>query len=426
MQTDPAQEFFAQSLRYVLWMRLAVAATQALALLAARFLLHLDAAYWAAWGVIGVVLAVTARSFAVPQAGNEPFEPVFFRQLVFDIMALSAFLYFTGGATNPFAPMFLLPVVVAVATLRAQRAWAIVIIAAMSYTGLMFAHVPLHLHGDAGSSFQLHVWGMWVGFLLVAAFVAYFVSRIGMSLRAQDAELARNREQGLRTGQVLALGTLAAGTAHELGTPLATMAVVVRELQDRHADDSQLSGELQLLRDQIGRCKEILMRMSSSAGLAQAESGGPMNVPAYMQKLVAGWRRANPRRGVDLQIQEQGGADPELVVDHTLSQAIVNVLDNAARVSEQEPRVHAAWDETALRLSVRDFGPGIPTEIAADLGHAVLASNGPDTGLGLGIFLARTTIQRLGGSMQFLEAPGGGCITEIRLPLASLWARAQT
>lgn len=424
MTTNPAPGFLLASLRYVLWMRVAVAAVQLLALVATWRLLHLGAVPLEAGIVVCVVLAVTWRSFRSLRSGAEPDEAEFLRQLIFDVAALSAFLYFTGGATNPFAPLFLLPVVVAVATMRARRAWWVVLVAATAYSMLMFVHVPLHLHGDAGSSFELHVWGMWVGFLLAATLVASFVSQIGMTLRARDAEVARSREQGLQTSQVLALGTLAAGTAHELGTPLATMAVVVSELQDACRADAAVSAELLLLRDQIRRCKEILRRMSSSAGQAQAEQGGAVKVSDYLRGLVAEWRQVNPRRDIALQLQSTGPA-PQLVVDHTLTQAIVNVLDNAVRVSAQAPVLYAGWDAQALQLTVRDFGPGIPTEIAAELGRAVQVQPGPDTGLGLGVFLARTTIQRLGGSMQFLEAAGGGCLTEIRLPLKSLAGAGQ-
>ncbi len=419
MRMNSAPQFLLASLRYVLWMRIAVSSAQASALLAARFLLDLQAAFQAAWAVIAVVAAVTWRSFVALHRGEAPDESEFFRQLVFDVCALSAFLFCTGGATNPFAPLFLLPVVVAVATLRPRHAWRIVAIAALLYTVLMFVHVPLHLHGDAGSSFELHVWGMWVGFLLAAGLVAYFVSQIGMALRARDAELARGREQELHTGRMLALGTLAAGTAHELGTPLSTMAVVVSELQAARADDASLTAELQLVRDQVTRCRDILRRMSSSAGLAQADRGGPMNAAAYMQGVVQGWRDANPRLELALQLPA-GGPAPQLVVDYTLTQAIVNVFDNAARVSKSPPHAGVAWDGNELLITVRDFGPGIPSELAADLGRAVLADPGPDTGLGLGVFLARTTIERLGGSMRFLPGEGGGCVTEIRLPLAPL------
>jgi two-component system sensor histidine kinase RegB len=377
MNTRPAPEFLLASLRYVLWMRMAVAMAQVLSLAAAWWFLHLQAAWVEIGLVIAVMLAVTWRSFIALQGGTDPDESEFFRQLMFDVAALAVFLYFTGGATNPFAPLFLLPVVVAVATLRARRAWVIAAVAAAFYTVLMFAHVPLHLHGDAGSEFALHVWGMWVGFLLAAVLVACFVSQIGVSLRARDAELARNREQALRTEQVLALGTLAAGTAHELGTPLSTMAVVVGELLQARADDAALAPELALLRSQIARCKKILLRMSRSAGQAQAHGGGPVDAAAYLRDLVAAWRRDNPRLDVSLDIVA-AGPPPALVADQTLTQAIVNVLDNAARASPRAPELRAEWDEGAVTVTVRDYGAGIPTEIEA----------------------------------------GGGCVTEIRLPPA--------
>jgi len=328
------------------------------------------------------------------------------------------FLYFTGGATNPFAPLFLLPVVIAAATLPLLQTWVIAAIAVACYSSLMFFHFPLSLHGGSLGNFTLHIWGMWIGFLLAAVLVAYFVWHIGASLQEHVEALSLAREDALRTRQVLALGTLAAGTAHELGTPLSTMAVLARELEMACGDRPDSVRDLKLLREQIDRCKRILARMSHDAGQLQADAGELLAVDRYLDEVVSEWKLVHPQRSLCMRSSGPIPA-PDIVVDRTLTQAITNVLDNAAKVTTEPIEMNAYWDAEELCIEVRDQGPGLAPEVVSRVGQP-FNSGRPDDGLGLGLFLARTTLDRLGGRIRFRNPGGGGSLIVITLPLGPL------
>ncbi len=351
------------------------------------------------------------------RSGQAVTEQTFLVQLLVDILALTILLYFLGGSTNPLVSLLLLPVTVAAAILRPAFTWAIASVAAISYTALMFIHAPTGEHQH--HNFEIHIWGMWFGFLLSACLVAYFVSRIGATLRANDHALARAREDALKAEQVVALGTLAAGTAHELGTPLATMAVLGKELELEYQDMPELVSPLGLLRNQIDRCKEILSRMSVHAGQLQAGAGHHQTVDEYLQELLTEWQ--NTRGAVQADIDLQGprpGA--RIIADRTLSQAILNVLNNAADVSNETIQIKANWDDVELQLEVIDQGGGISPAVAARLGEPFVTTKPPGKGLGLGLYLARSTLDRLGGSIDLNNRENEGVSARIKVPLAQL------
>ena len=422
MQNINTPGFYSQCLRYLLWLRLFALGAQVLVLGVLHLSLKLVLPITQALSVVISLGLITLWTFYYLHLNKDISERVFFFQLVIDITALALFLYFTGGATNPFAPLFLLPVVVAAATLPSKRTWLIAATAAVCYTGLMFYHMPLHLHGTGGSDFMFHIWGMWIGFLLAAVLIAYFISHIGATLKRHDQALVRAREEALRTEQILALGTLAAGTAHELGTPLSTIAVVTKELENANQDNPDLVKDLKLLREQINRCKSILTRMAYNAGQLQADSGQCMALDQYLQELISEWCAIQPGRVIPVNYDGKIPA-PLIVADRTLTQAIVNILDNAAEVSEEPVELNAKWNSQEICIAVRDHGPGLDPEIAQKIGQPFVSTKHPGNGMGLGLFLAHTTLDRLGGRIQFANITDGGSLTEIVLPLTAVLAR---
>ena len=345
-------------------------------------------------------------------------------QLLADLLALSLLIYLSGGSTNPFTALLLLPITVAAATLRPLLTWLVTGLAILSYTLLMFFHVPLGGMSRGIHGFTVHVWGMWFGFVLSALLVAFFVARIGATLRNNAAALARAREEALEAERLVALGTLAAGTAHELGTPLATMAVLARELEHELSDEPELASQLQLLRGQVDRCKEILSGMARRAGQLRAEAGECQSLDRFLEGMLTHWREDHP--GCSLEVSLEGtGAPPEVIADRTLSQALENLLNNAAEVSPDSIRFSARWQASRLRLSLCDQGPGLPPRVRDELGRPFVSTKPPGEGMGLGIYLARNTIERLGGTLRFREGrPRGTCI-EIELPLAQLQPRGE-
>jgi len=348
-------------------------------------------------------------------------------QLVVDLVGLTVLLLLTGGPPNPFASLLLLPVIVAASMIRTAYTWLVTALAAFCYSALMLIHIhfPLaHIHTPVAgldSSDFLHMWGMWIGFILSAVVVAFFIARMGSTLRAHDLELAAAREKALQTNQLAALGTLAAGTAHELGTPLATMAVLTKELARECHDDPAMARQLQLLREQIDRCKEILARMSDRAGQAQANAGHRVSIEHYLQEILGEWRKLRPE--TPLQILCTGSRPvPDIVADRTLTQAILNILNNAADAATNAVGFRARWQRNHLHVQISDDGPGIPEDFRKHIGKPFVTTKPPGKGMGLGLYLARTTLERLGGHLDLCEGTRSGTCVKIDLPLTMLLA----
>jgi two-component system sensor histidine kinase RegB len=339
-----------------------------------------------------------------------------FAQLVTDVAALTGMLYFSGGATNPFVTLYLLPLAFAAAALPARYAWAMAGLTTVCYTLLLYWHVPLpQTHAGGAHDFGLHVAGMWFGFVLSAVLIAGFAARMSATLRERDRLAAEMREHELREERVIALGTLAAGAAHELGTPLSTMAVLVKDMAA-----AQPVGEdrLATLRAQLARCKEILGSLSASAGQLRAEGGAARALDEWLEEIVQRWRVVRPGVGVRMHLDGARPA-PRVIGEQTLAQAVTNVLNNAADASPQSVEFDARWTADEIVLEIADRGPGLAPEMQGSLGSAPRTTR-PGEGLGLGLFLAYTTLSRFGGEVRILNRDGGGALCRIVLPLAAL------
>ena len=223
----------------------------------------------------------------------------------------------------------------------------------------------------------------------------------------------------MRDERLVALGTLAAGAAHELGTPLATMAVLAKDLESECAATPDLAEPFQVLRSQIARCKEILSQLAISAGQMRAEGGRDQSLDQYLQRIVEHWQKGRP--AVVIRRSWEGTQPPpRIVADQTLTQAITNILNNAADASEQAVEVSGRWDERELRLEICDRGDGVSAAAASHAGEPFFTTKPPGQGLGLGLFLAQSTIRRLGGSVELFNRQEGGACTRIVLPLLGL------
>ncbi len=348
-----------------------------------------------------------------------------FIQLVMDVLALSGVLYFSGGATNPFTWVFLLPVIIAATILPKRFAWGMAGLTVACYSLLVWFYVPLQPANMANmshsSNFAQHVFGMWFGFVLSAVMVAYFVAGMANTLRERDRILARAREQALRDEQLVALGALAAGAAHELGTPLGTMAIVTGELEQDYPPgrDKALNQKLNLIKDQIARCKQALSVISASAGEVRAESGKLVSVQGYLEQLLEQWRQQRP--DIKLQSALQGDdAAPKMLADHALTQALTNIFDNAADVSPQCVEMKARWDSNELVIDINDRGPGLDAAASSSVGKTPFSTK--KQGLGLGLFLSHAAIERMGGNVTLFNREGGGVCTRVVLFLSGLSA----
>ena len=377
--------------------------------------------------------------------------PELFFQLALDVNALTVLLYFGGGSTNPFVSLYLLPLVIAAATLPRRYSWGMAALTVACYSLLMVWYVPLpggdthaghamplspiganlHAGHDAGAdadfcrtdpadaamvgpasplqdAFNAHVLGMWLGFVISALVIAYFAVEMAAAVRRRDTQLNRVREETLRNERIVALGTLAAGAAHELGTPLATMAVVIGEMRDECRAPEQREN-LALLDGQVRNCKRILDTLVTQAQETPREAA----IDAFIPDVLNEWQLLRPAVHYRYRVAGENPA-PILRADPALRAALLNLLNNAADASPQEMEVLLRWNAEGAVLEIRDHGPGLTAETAARAGAAFFTTK--QEGRGLGLFLANATLERLGGSVRLFNHDGGGATTEVVLP----------
>jgi len=342
-------------------------------------------------------------------------------QLLGDLIALTVLFYYTGGYSNPLVWMYLLPLTVAAVALKRQYAWLLAAVAIACYSLLVFYYVPLshlHMHDIAGKTLDIHLVGMWIGFVVSAGIIAFFVTKIGQSLREYDQLMANIREKSLESERVLSLGTLAASAAHELGTPLSTMAVVSKELANELAHQPEQLQQLEILRTQINRCKEILSSITRNAGQSRADGGHGSGLREFLHEVIQRWRDTRPATELVISIGNHS-SNPQIFTDRALVQALQNLLDNAADASPERVLLDANWHADILEIKIRDFGPGITEDIKKQLGKPFFSSKN-ENGMGLGVYLTQMTLARLGGELNISNHVDGGALTCVKLHLGKL------
>jgi len=388
------------------------------------------AAVAAASGLLGIALplAELATVIALLSAFNAAvwwqFRPryeagpgVACAHLAVDVLALAALLYWSGGATNPFVTLFLLPLVIAATTLPARWTWLLTGLSAGCYSLVLVAYHPMDWPGAARSAFDLHVVGMWLAFMLSAGVVAVFVVNMAQRLRRRERELARERELGRQDREVVALGCLAANTVHELGNPLATIDLLALELDEQLAAGTRPGREtVAQLRGEVGRCSTVLRRLSRTAGGLGENGASLVPVDRYVDGLLRQWRREHDQTALKWACK---GPRPGRVIqpDQPLRKAIESILDNAAEASPDGLKCEARWCEQHLALEIHDRGSGPPPGVQRAGAHMTSDKAG---GLGIGLFLARRVIERVEGRLRLEPRAGGGTTAHIDIPLDRL------
>ncbi|MGL6212914.1 ATP-binding protein [Billgrantia desiderata] len=335
--------------------------------------------------------------------------------LLADTIGLTLLFYLTGGSSNPFINYYLVPVTIAAATLPWRYAWIIASAAMGSYTLLMWVYhpVPQFAHYYDAVGVNLHILGMWINFGLSAGLVTFFIYKMAHALRSREQALSQTREAALRNEQIVAVATQAAGTAHELGTPLSTMAVLLSEMRESAKDDPELTEDIELLRRQVDVCKSRLRHLVESTDRRRMAEPEVCDAREWLKGVVQRWLVLRPDVSHRLEIAEQRGT-PWLKVDTTLDQAITNLLNNAADANPDDVSIRLDWNDDEAIIDIRDHGPGVSLEIADQLGETFVSTK--SKGLGIGLFLTHATINRFGGGVSLYNHPDGGTLTEVILP----------
>lgn len=332
----------------------------------------------------------------------------FLAHLLADLTAFAVLVFFSGGVTNPFVSLMLVPVVIAAISLRPRWVWLLAAVAGGFYGLLLFYFQPLAVT-DPTAAYGMHLGGMWFNFLISAGLIAFFVTRMHAALRTRDQELSALREKQLRDERIVALGTQAALAAHELATPLATIQTTAHELAREFVNDPDIGADCHLLEKQAQACKQILTQL---AARAQDSAATAHPLDAWLTTLVERWQVLRPDAHVRLTLLDDSR---DFIPPEGLEQAILNVLNNAADVSPHAVEFAATASRDALAIDIADRGPGFTPEQKAQAGR-VLFSGKPGRGWGMGLALTHATLERIGGTLTLAERNGGGTRVRITLP----------
>ncbi len=346
-----------------------------------------------------------------------------FLALLLDVAALTVQLYLTGGAANPFVSLYLLQVTLAAVLLDAWSTWALVVITSGCFVWLTAFHRDIFSwRGHGGDFAWLHIQGMFACFVLSATLLVLFITRINRNLRARDAHLASLRQQSAEEDHIVRMGLLASGAAHELGTPLATLSVILNDWQHMPTlkEAPELSQEITEMQLQLDRCKTIVSGILMSSGEARGEGTLRTTVNAFLDGLAAEWRASRSPRRFDY--TNAFGQDEAIVSDTALKQVIFNLFDNALEASPNVVRVCVGRTDGDLVITVTDEGPGFSAEMLAEFGKPYRSSKGRPGG-GLGLFLVVNVMRKLGGLVVAQNAASRGAIVTLTLPLTSLSPR---
>lgn len=339
--------------------------------------------------------------------------------LMLDVLALTWQLHFSGGVTNPFTFLYLLQIVIGAILLPPDWSWIVAAIAVFCVGALNFGYVPLTLPPWAARApLSLYLQGSFVCFLLIAALLVFFVIRIDRNRRQSDAALAALRQQAAEEDHIVRMGLLASGAAHELGTPLATMSVLVRDWM-RHraiAADAELAAELQDMETELQRCKAIVTGILLSAGEARGENPAVTRLDTFVRDIAREWAG---RSGGAVGFRNRIASDMAVVADPALRQVIGNVVDNALEVSPAEVWIEASVRDSDLVIAVTDRGPGFPEAMLDAFGRPYSSTKGRPGG-GLGLFLVVNVLRKLGGRVTVANRPHGGALVQLTIPLTAL------
>ncbi len=406
-----------EALRAVIGLHALESVAQALGLLVVPRWPGIELAAGPLWAIVGAYAIwnagsawALARGLLTPVTSN-----AVFAQLLAEVIALSALLYFSGGASNPFVSLYLVPIALGATILSVRYTLALAGTSIAAYAALLRFHVPIpelevgHVH----DGLNLHLAGMWANVVISATIVLVLLSLLARTSRQRAEQLARLREEAVRNEQIVAMGSIAAATAHSLSTPLSTVQVLLEELAE-DLDPVERRENAELARQQIEHCRSHLTGLLAAGGVTRLDAAYPQSPAGFLEGVLAEWLTTRPDAELARDI-EPGLRAARMVIDPTLRHSLVNLLNNAADANAERGATlvscAARRDRGELVVTIDDQGPGPPP----DLDAVGFASTKP-RGLGVGLLLTQANLGRLGGSLELRDLHPG-CRAVLRVPL---------
>jgi two-component system sensor histidine kinase RegB len=350
-------------------------------------------------------------------------EPAFAAALLaLNIVELAGLLFFTGGLQNPFSFLFLAPVLISATALPIRFTIALGMLAVALASVLVFIHFPLPWDGDDPLVLPpIYLLGVWLSIVVAIGVTSLYAFQVAEESRKLSDALAATELVLTREQHLTQLDGLAAAAAHELGTPLSTIFLISRELEQGVADKPQLAGDIKMLREQAQRCRDILAKITQLSS-----TGAPfdrMPLSTLIEETVAPHRDFGVT--IKVRIAVAGTPEPAGTRNPAIIYGVGNILENAVDFAQATVEVNAWWNAEAVEIVISDDGPGIPPDLLKRIGEPYLSrrrdvdeAQGAHSGLGLGVFIARTLLERTGAKVSFTNRlfPDHGAVARIVWP----------
>lgn len=421
--TAPGASLGRQGLQRLLLLRTFVTATSVVAVVGLRAFTELSVpstfiAYLIAAIAVSVFIGYRRLAASRPVSDFE-----LFCHILVDVLFLIVLLLNTGGASNPLIS-YLLVLLALTATLLPQvyvnvfSVGGILVYTSFLLLDLSSDHQMAMSPENEVMTFQLHLVGMWVIFLVSAILISVLITRMANAIKVRELNLAEAREHELRNEQLVAIGTLAAGTAHALGTPLSTMAVLLTELDNLDSESLQstdIKGDISVLKQQVTRCKNSLTQLIRYYNKDNPEEDDERSLRDFAEDIQDYIVNIHPTSSIDFHIGENAGST--VTANLSVKHAVINLIENAIKAARSHVAVsfRVTPDQAPkFEITIKDDGPGIPSEVMERIGEPFISSR--KESMGLGIFLANAAIERCGGSIEMINMKEGGALSIIRLP----------
>lgn len=389
---------------------------QMLAILVVHFGFKFPLPIYACLAVVAASAAVGLWQSIYTRTNAKLSRRIVFGLFVFDTVQLGVLIYLTGGLANPFVIMLIAPVTVSATVLPQRDTVLLVMLVIAISTMLSIFHNPLPWGDTLFDMPQLYIIGLWTALVLTTVFLATYAGIVSRQSRTLARGLAEARLTMAREQQMVALGSLATAAAHKLGSPLNTITLIAHDLDQsaKDVDNEDIRQDILAMIEETERCRKILAELNQDAIKLGQETDDPVPVKALVSSLID--ERFEDVLGL-IHVSgeaEDNSPEPKVIRRPELLHPLETIIENAAQFTTTKVHVNIIWNAQTLRITIDDDGPGFQSAVLSRLGDPYTSSRpGKDGHMGLGVFIAKTMVEQLGGEIKLSNRKNGGARVEV-------------